>query len=35
MFVEISPELARERGIAHGDWVVVSSPRGKHRNAAW
>ncbi len=27
MFVELSPELARERGIAHGDWVVVSSPR--------
>ena len=27
MFIEISPELARERGITHGDWVVVSSPR--------
>jgi formate dehydrogenase major subunit len=27
MFVEISPELARERGINHGDWVVVSSRR--------
>jgi formate dehydrogenase major subunit len=27
MFVEISPELARERGINHGDWVVVSTPR--------
>lgn len=29
MFVEISPELAAERGIEHGDWVVVSSPRGE------
>jgi formate dehydrogenase major subunit len=29
MFVEMSPELASERGIAHGDWVVVSSPRGE------
>jgi formate dehydrogenase major subunit len=29
MFVEISPELAAERGIEHGDWMVVSSPRGE------
>ena len=29
MFVEMSPELAAERGIEHGDWVVVSSPRGQ------
>jgi formate dehydrogenase major subunit len=29
MFVEMSPELAGERGIEHGDWVVVSSPRGE------
>ena len=29
MFVEISPELAGERGVANGDWVVVSSPRGE------
>jgi len=29
MFVEMSPDLARERGIEHGDWVVVSSPRGE------
>ena len=29
MFVEMSPELAAERGIAHGDWCVVSSPRGE------
>ncbi len=28
MFIEISPELAAERGIEHGDWVVASSPRG-------
>ncbi len=28
MFVEMSPELAAERGIAHGDWVLVTSPRG-------
>jgi formate dehydrogenase major subunit len=28
MFAEISPELAGERGVANGDWVVVSSPRG-------
>lgn len=27
MFVEISPELAAERGIKHGDWVVVTSKR--------
>jgi formate dehydrogenase major subunit len=29
MFVEISPQLARERGIENGDWVVVSSVRGE------
>ena len=28
MFVEMSPELASARDIAHGDWVVVTSPRG-------
>ena len=28
MFVEINPECAGERGIVHGDWVVVPSPRG-------
>jgi len=27
MFVELSPELAQERGIQHGEWVVLSSPR--------
>jgi len=29
MFVEISRELAEARGIAHGDWVKVTSPRGE------
>jgi formate dehydrogenase major subunit len=29
MFVELSPELARERGIAHGGWIVVATPRGE------
>lgn len=28
MFVEISPLLAAERAVAHGDWVVVTSIRG-------
>ncbi len=28
MFVEMSVELAAERDIAHGDWVVVTSKRG-------
>ena len=28
MFVELSPELAAERGIEHGEWMVVSSARG-------
>ncbi|MBL8130081.1 MAG: formate dehydrogenase, partial [Chloroflexia bacterium] len=28
LFVEISPELAAEKGIANLDWVTVSSPRG-------
>lgn len=28
MFVEMSPELAMERSIEHGDWVVVTSKRG-------
>ena len=27
-FVEISPALAGEKGVANGDWVVVSTPRG-------
>jgi formate dehydrogenase major subunit len=29
MFAEISPELAGERGVADGDWVVISTPRGQ------
>jgi len=29
MFVEIGVELAEERGIENGDWVVISSPRGE------
>ena len=28
MFVELSPELAAERGIVHGGWLTVRSPRG-------
>jgi len=28
MFVEMSPALAAERGIDHGDWVVIVSMRG-------
>jgi formate dehydrogenase major subunit len=27
MFIELSPELAHERGIENGDWVTVRSPR--------
>ncbi len=27
MFVELSPELAAERGIEHGGWLTVRSPR--------
>ncbi len=29
LFAEISPELAAERKIRHGDWVIVSTPRGE------
>ncbi len=28
LFVELSPELAEERKIKHGDWVVITTPRG-------
>lgn len=28
-FVEIGPDLAQEQGIATGDWVIVSTPRGE------
>lgn len=27
LFCEISPELARERGIAHGGWATIATPR--------
>ena len=29
MFVELSPELAAERGIDHAGWLTVQSPRGR------
>ncbi|MFL5662153.1 MAG: molybdopterin-dependent oxidoreductase, partial [Ktedonobacteraceae bacterium] len=29
LFAEISPELAEERKIRHGDWVIISTPRGE------
>jgi formate dehydrogenase major subunit len=29
MFVELSPELAAERGIVHGGWLTVASARGR------
>ena len=29
MFIELSPELAAERGIEHGGWCVAASPRGE------
>jgi formate dehydrogenase major subunit len=34
LFVEISPELAEEKGIQNLDWVRVSSPRGQIRAKA-
>src|ERR671932_2033575 len=27
MFVEVHPELARERGLKHGDWATISTAR--------
>ncbi len=33
MFVELSPELAAERGIVHGGWLTVQSARGRHRGS--
>jgi len=33
-FVEISPELAAEKGIANTDWITVSTPRGRIRGKA-
>ncbi len=29
MFVELSPELAAERGIAHGGWMTIRTARGR------
>ena len=29
LFAELSPELAAERKIKHGDWMVISTPRGE------
>ncbi len=34
LFVELSPELAEEKGIANLDWVKVSTPRGDIRAKA-
>ena len=34
LFVELSPELAHEKGIANLDWVRVTSPRGSVRAKA-
>jgi len=33
-FVEISPELAAEKGVGNTDWVTVSTPRGHIRGRA-
>ena len=33
-FVEISPELAAEKGIGNTDWIAVSTPRGRIRAKA-
>jgi len=29
LFVELSPELASERQIRHGEWVIINTPRGE------
>jgi formate dehydrogenase major subunit len=29
LFVELSPELAAERNIKHGEWVIINTPRGE------
>ena len=33
MFVELSPELAAERGIVHGGWLTVGPPAAADRGA--
>ena len=36
MFVELSPELAAERGIVHGGWITVEiGPQTGSRRARW
>ena len=35
MFVELSPELAAERGIVHGGWLTVQSARAASKRARW
>ncbi len=29
LFAELSPELAAERNIKHGEWLIISTPRGE------
>jgi formate dehydrogenase major subunit len=29
LFAELSPELAAERNIKHGEWVIINTPRGE------
>ena len=29
LFAELSPELASERHIRHGEWVIINTPRGE------
>jgi formate dehydrogenase major subunit len=29
LFAELSPELAAERNIQHGEWLIISTPRGE------
>ncbi|HKV03076.1 MAG TPA: molybdopterin dinucleotide binding domain-containing protein, partial [Ktedonobacteraceae bacterium] len=29
LFAELSPELAAERNIKHGEWMIISTPRGE------
>ena len=35
LFVELSPELAQEKGIENLDWVRVTSLRGQVRPRRW